>query len=106
MAIKSKKISAVTVRENKGRDTSPKWNDVENMTADQFLRRFRDSMDWYRLESTGKELKPKVIAWMSQNEYTKEDIAEFKATRDSRCNTTMGGIAAICSKVCQMCVRL
>lgn len=94
MATANKKTTAVTVRENKGRDMSPKWVDVENMTADQFLRHFRNSMDWYRLESTGKELKPKVIAWMSQNEYTKEDIAEFKATRDSRCNTTMGGIAA------------
>lgn len=94
MATKSKKITAVTVRENKGRDMSPKWNDAETMTTDQFLRHFRNSMDWYRLESTGKELKPKVIAWMSQNDYSKEDIAEFKATRDSRCNTTMGGIAA------------
>jgi hypothetical protein len=94
MATANKKTTAVAVRENKGRDMSPKWVDVENMTADQFLRHFRNSMDWYRLESTGKELKPKVIAWMSQNEYTKEDIAEFKATRDSRCNTTMGGIAA------------
>jgi hypothetical protein len=94
MATTSKKITAVTVRENKGRDMSPKWNDAETMTTDQFLRHFRNSMDWYRLESTGKELKPKVISWMSQNGYSKEDIAEFKATRDSRCNTTMGGIAA------------
>ena len=94
MATKSKKITAVSVRENKGRDLGPKWVEPETMTTDQFLRHFRNSMDWYRLESTGKELKPKVISWMSQNEYTKEDIAEFKATRDSRCNTTMGGIAA------------
>ena len=94
MATKSKKITSVTIRENKGRDMSPKWDDVANMTTDQFLRRFRNSMDWYRLESTGKDLKPKVILWMSQNGYTKEQIAEFKATRDSRCNTTIGGIAA------------
>jgi len=94
MATKAKKITSVTIRENKGRDTSPKWVDVENMSASEFLRAFRNSMDWYRLESSGKELKPKVISWMSQNGYSKEEIAEFKATRDSRCNTTMGSIAA------------
>jgi hypothetical protein len=94
MATKSKKITSVTVRESKGRDMSPKWVDVENMSAGEFLRTFRNSMDWYRLESSGKELKPKVISWMAQNDYTKEEIAEFKATRDSRCSTTMGGIAA------------
>ena len=94
MATKSKKITSVTIRENKGKDLSPKWVDVENMTTDQFLRTFRNSMDYYRLESTGKELKPKVISWMSQNGYSKDEIAEFKATRDSRCNTTIGGIAA------------
>jgi hypothetical protein len=94
MATKSKKITASTVRETKGKDLSPKWVNAENMSSDEFLRTFRNSMDWYRLESSGKELKPKVISWMSQNEYSKEDIAEFKATRDSRCNTTMGAIAA------------
>lgn len=94
MAIKSKKVTTVLIRESKGKDLSPKWVDVENMSADEFLRTFRNSMDWYRLESSGKELKPKVISWMAQHEYTKEEIAEFKATRDSRCNTTMGGIAA------------
>jgi hypothetical protein len=94
MATKSKKITSVTIRENKGRDMSPKWVDVEKMSAGEFLRAFRNSMDWYRLESSGKELKPKVISWMAQNGYSKEEIAEFKATRDSRCNTTMGSIAA------------
>jgi hypothetical protein len=94
MTTNSKKITSGAVRENKGRDLSPKWGDVENMSAEEFLRAFRHSMDWYRLESSGKELKPKVISWMSQNGYSKEEIAEFKATRDSRCNTTIGGIAA------------
>lgn len=94
MVAKSKKITAVTIRETKGKDSSPKWVDVENMSTEDFMRTFRNSMEWYRLESSGKELKPKVISWMSQNEYSKEEIAEFKATRDSRCNTTIGGIAA------------
>ena len=94
MATKSKKITSQTIRENKGRDMSPKWDTVDTMTTDQLLRHFRMSMDWYRLESSGKDLKPKVINWMSQNDYSKETIAEFKATKDWRSNLTMGSIAA------------
>lgn len=94
MATKSKKITSQTIRENKGRDMSPKWDSVDTMTTDQLLRHFRMSMDWYRLESSGKDLKPKVINWMSQNDYSKETIAEFKATKDWRSNLTMGSIAA------------
>lgn len=91
---KSKKITSITIRENKGKDLSPKWDNIDQLNADQFLRKFRDSMDWYRLESSGKDLKPKVIAWMSANGYSKDDVAEFKKTRDSRCSLTMGAIAA------------
>ena len=76
------------------KDLNPKWDNAELMTADQFLKTFRDSMAWYRLERTGKELKPQVINWMSANGYTKEQIAEFKATKDWRSNTTIGGIAS------------
>jgi hypothetical protein len=94
LATKSKKITSQTIRENKGRDMSPKWDTVDTMTTDQLLRHFRMSMDWYRLESSGKDLKPKVINWMSQNDYSKETIAEFKATKDWRSNLTMGSIAA------------
>ena len=89
-----KKITSVTIRENKGRDMSPKWDGHETMSTGDFMRTFRNSMEWYRLETTGKDLKPKVIIWMQQNGYTKDQVAEFKATRDSRCNTTIGGIAA------------
>jgi hypothetical protein len=51
-------------------------------------------MAWYRLESSNKELKPKVINWMSINGYTKSQIAEFKKTKDNRCGMTVGAIAA------------
>jgi hypothetical protein len=90
----SKKITSQTIRENKGRDLSPKWDGHETWDTNQFLRHFHSAMSWYRLESSGKELKPKVINWMSQNGYTKEQIAEFKKTKDNRCGTTVGAIAA------------
>jgi hypothetical protein len=51
-------------------------------------------MDWYRLESSGKELKPKVIDWMGRNGYTKAQIQSFKKTKDNRCSPTVGAIAA------------
>jgi hypothetical protein len=51
-------------------------------------------MDWYRLESSAKELKPKVIDWMGRNGYTKVEISAFKKTKDSRCNGTVGAIAS------------
>jgi hypothetical protein len=51
-------------------------------------------MDYYRLEHSGKDLKPRVINWMSANSYTKDQIKAFKDTKDNRCNLTMGAVAA------------
>ena len=94
MATKSKKITSQTIRENRGRDLSPKWDGCETWDSDKFHRHFVSSMAWYRLESSIKELKPKVINWMAANGYTKDQIAEFKRTKDNRCGTTAGAIAA------------
>jgi hypothetical protein len=96
MATKRKTKSAhlTEARSSKGRDHSPKWDNVDTMSEDQFSRHFRISMDWYRLESSGKELKPKVITWMAANEFTKEQIATFKKTKDWRCNLTTGSLVA------------
>ena len=93
MATKLKK-AAIAIRQNKGRDLSPKWDGHETMDADQFSRHFRHSMDYYRLETSGKELKPKVISWMSSQGYPKDVIKAFKDTKDNRCSVTVGAIAA------------
>lgn len=76
------------------KDLSPKWDGHESWSADQFSMHFRRSMEYYRLEYSGKDLKPKIINWMSQAGYAKDQIAQFKKTRDNRCNVTMGAIAA------------
>ena len=94
MATKTKAEHLAAARASKGRDFSPKWDGSDAWDANQFLRHFHSSMAWYRLESSGKELKPKVINWMAANGYTKEQIAEFKKTKDNRCGTTVGAIAA------------
>jgi len=92
MATKAKYLAEV--RAKKGRDFSPKWDGHDAWDTNQFLRHFHSSMAWYRLESSVKELKPKVIDWMGRIGCTKEDISAFKKTKDNRCGTTMGAIAA------------
>lgn len=82
------------VRAKKGRDFSPKWEGHETWDTNQFLRQFHSAMAWYRLESSAKELKPKVIDWMGRQGCTKEDISAFKKTKDNRCGMTMGAVAA------------
>lgn len=93
----STRVSKKHVAEHRakaGRDLSPKWDSCETMSADQFNRHFRISMDYYRLEHSGKDLKPKVINWMSVNGYSKDTIKQFKDTKDNRCSITVGAVAA------------
>ena len=76
------------------KDHSPTWDGVEAMSADQFTRHWHNAMTYYRLEFNNKDLKPAVLKWMAEIGCTKTDIAAFKKTKDSRCNTTMGAIAS------------
>jgi len=94
MATKTKAQHLATARAAKGRDFSPKWDGCETWDSNQFLRHFHSAMSWYRLESSVKELKPKVINWMGANGYTKDQISAFKKTKDNRCGMTVGAIAA------------
>ena len=91
---KKQRITSAIIREARGKDHSPKWDGCEILLANEFHRKFKSAMDWYRLEKTAKELKPKVIDWMARNEYTKTEISAFKKTKDNRCNGTVGAIAA------------
>jgi hypothetical protein len=88
------KAQVTAHRTNAKKDHSPTWGDVSTLTTDEFSKKFRQAMDWYRLESSAKELKPKVIDWMGRNGYTKTQIQSFKKTKDNRCSGTVGAIAA------------
>ena len=90
----STKITSVSIRENAKRDFSPKWDGIELLSALEYNSKFREAMKYYRMESSAKELKPKVIDWMGRNGYERDQIAQFKKTKDWRCNLTMGAIAA------------
>lgn len=95
--VKKTRVTKAHVAEHRAaakRDNSPKWDGHETWTADEFSKKFRQAMDWYRLDCPDKSLKPKVIDWMGRNGYTKTQIAEFKKTKDNRCGGTVGAIAA------------
>lgn len=93
MATKLKKAS-IAIRQKANRDNSPNWDGCESWDENKFLRFFHSSMQYYRMESTGKELKVKVIDWMAKNGYDKKTIQAFKKTKDNRCSLTVGSIAA------------
>ena len=93
MATKLKKES-IALREKAKRDYSPSWVGCEAWDENQFLRYFHSAMKYYRMETSGKELKVKVIDWMGKNGYDKKTIQSFKKTKDNRCSLTVGSIAA------------
>ena len=88
------KKQVIAHRTKAPKDYSPVWENTEQMTAEQFQRHWHNAMSYYRLEFSGKDLKPAVIKWMASVGCTKEDIASFKKTKDNRCNVTMGAIAS------------
>lgn len=91
---KTKRITSVTIRENKAKDHSPKWDDHEDLSTTEFSRRYYDAMQYYNLEYSGKDLKPQVLKWMKENEIDEETINSFKKTKDWRCSVVVGAIAS------------
>lgn len=88
------KQASISIRQNKGKDLSPSWDDAINWNEEKFNRQFREAMTFYRLESNVKELKPKLIIWMSRSEFKKDEIELIKKTKDKYFNGTMLGVAA------------
>jgi len=88
------KAQVTAHRTKTAKDYSPTWDAVEQMNGAQFLRHWHSAMAYYRMEFSGKDLKPAVIKWMTSVDCAKEDIAAFKKTKDNRCNLTMGSIAS------------
>lgn len=87
-----------TILANNKKDQSPKWDDVDSLTAYEFTKKFRESLNWYNLNKTGKELKPQVINWMAREGFEKSYIAQYKKTKDGLTGITMGAIAACLMK--------
>ena len=95
MALKKKpKVTAVTIRENAKKDSSPTWDYWEEWTPTEYRQHWYNAMQYYNLQFSVKELKPAVVKWMTLNEYTTEHINTYKVTKDWRTSTTMGSIAS------------
>ena len=86
--------ASIAIRQNKSRDMSPKWDGADEWDGDKFTSHFRHAMTWYRLESSVKELKPKLVEWMNMNGYDKADSNAIRKTKDKYFNGTIVGIAA------------
>lgn len=92
-AKKTKRITSVTIRENRGKDLSPSWEGYQSWSPEKFAKTFRDSMSYYNLNFSIKDLKPAIIKWMDVNNYDASVIKQFKETKDWRCSPTMGSVA-------------
>lgn len=91
MAVKSAK--AAEARATRAKDPSPNWTGCESWSTDKFYSFFHEAMQYYHLNHKSTELKGKVIDWMGRNEYTKDQIKQFKVTKDWRCGPTLGAVA-------------
>ena len=87
-------MAKVATRTRAPKDHSPVWDGHESWSESQFLKNFHIATQYYRLEFSGKDLKPAVVKWMQSVGCTAEDIKAFKKTKDNRCNVTMGAIAS------------
>jgi hypothetical protein len=95
---KKTKITSVTIRENRNKDWSPRWDDTESLSATEFLKHYHNAMHYYNIQFSGKDLKPAVLTWMTENGYEKSIITDFKKSKDWRVSTTMGAIASCLSR--------
>ncbi len=93
MATKLKKAS-IAIRQKANRDNSPSWDGASDWEGEKFSSHWSRAMEYYRLESSVKELKIKVVEWMQTNGYSREDIRIIRKTKDKYFSGTMVGIAA------------
>jgi AcrR family transcriptional regulator len=87
-------MAKVATRTRTVKDPNPSWTGHETWDKTEFYRKRMWAMDYYRMETNPKDLKPEVIKWMSANGFTPADVKKFKKMKDWRCNATMGAIAS------------
>ena len=98
-AVKTKKVKVTRSHINEARaakhkDPSPVWDGCDEWDSDTFLKKFHEAMKYYNLEKSAKDLKPIVLKWMAENEYTADDIARYKKAPDWQSSATAGAIAS------------
>ena len=76
----------------------PIWDGWETWPVEQFWKEYSRSFNFYNYYSTAKDTKPAVLEWMSNNGYTKEDIAAVKAAPDYFPGMTTGTLCTCLNK--------
>jgi G:T/U-mismatch repair DNA glycosylase len=93
-ATRAKRVSIETFREGSKRDQTPKWEGSETWEGEKFTLHYYAAMQYYNLNHSSKDLKPKIIDWMGRNGFERDVIVAFKNTKDNRTGVTMGAVAA------------
>tara|TARA_R110000851_G_scaffold105602_1_gene224112 strand:+ start:1281 stop:2543 length:1263 start_codon:yes stop_codon:yes gene_type:complete len=66
------------VRKQRSKAQDPDWSTALDMSGQAYHRHKMVSVDWYYQERKPIELFPDLLAWMKENQYSKEDIATMK----------------------------
>lgn len=76
----------------------PIWDGWETWPVEKFWKEYSRSFNFYNYYSTPKDTKPAVLEWMSNNGYSKEDIAAVKAAPDYFPGMTTGTLCTCLNK--------
>lgn len=88
------KKQVIAHRTKSARDNSPRWDGADEWSGEAFTGHFRRAMEYYRLESSTKDLKVKVVEWMLTNGWDKNDIKTLRTIKDKYFSGTVCGVAA------------
>lgn len=96
MATKTRvtKKQVIAHRTKTSRDNSPSWDGADEWTGDKFTSQFRLAMEHYRLDSSTKDLKVKVVEWMHNQGWDRADIKTIRGIKDKYFSGTVCGVAA------------
>ena len=66
------------VRKQRSKAQDPSWATALDMSGQAYHRHKMGAVDWYYQERKPVELFPDLLAWMKENNYSKEDISSVK----------------------------
>ncbi len=66
------------IRKQRSKALDPDWSTALQMSGQAYHKHKRTSIDWYYTERKPVELFPDLLAWMKENQYSKDDIATMK----------------------------
>lgn len=76
----------------------PTWENWEKLSVDDFMFKVNQARFYYNYFHTGKDLKPQLLTWMKNNDYSAKDIKAVKSSPDSYCTTSIASTAICLSK--------